>query len=269
LEAVVICTPFTLNREIAMAAIAAGKHVLVEKPVATNTVEARDMVALEKKSTLVTMVAENWRYRPALLKMKQYLDEGYIGRPISVVSNIYSLLDIENKYFRESTWRLSSGLSSIMLIDCGVHFISGLRMLFGEIIEGISFLTYTFPNDKNLIDSMSFTCKFENGMHGLVNYHLNSIGYSQANLLVLGENGSMSIDEDYSKLTLYNRDNNMVEFFHDDTNGIKGEFENFFFAIRDGQICRSSFNNSYKDLETIEYAINSTRNWKHLRRSDT
>jgi len=68
-EAVVITVPFAMNARVVRDSLAAGKHVLVEKPLAPSEVEARRLAALERKKRkvpLVTMAAENWRYRAIL-----------------------------------------------------------------------------------------------------------------------------------------------------------------------------------------------------------
>ncbi|PKL14712.1 MAG: hypothetical protein CVV52_00620 [Spirochaetae bacterium HGW-Spirochaetae-8] len=262
LEAIIVCTPFAMNKEIANKVLAAGKHVLVEKPIAANTSDARQMVSQAKKTVLVAMVAENWRYRPALLKAKQYIQSGAIGKSIHVSLRAFSSLDITNKYFSQSTWRLTSHIDSIMLADCGVHFFAGLRLLFGDVQKGIAHITRTCPHESHLIDSLTFTFTCQHEVNGILDYHLNSVGYSQTDLAILGEHGSIVIDENFQRLVLCSQGKKSGEYFYEDSDGIQGEFNDFYCAIREGRQYASTFAESLKDLETVEYAIETAKFWK-------
>lgn len=262
LEAIVVCTPFTMNKEIANKVLAAGVHVLIEKPIAAHTSEAKQMIAQAKQTALVAMVAENWRYRPALLKAKQYIQSGAIGKTIHVSLRVFSSLDITNKYFSQSTWRLTSRIDSIMLADCGVHFFAGLRLLFGDVQKGIAHITRTCQQEPHLIDSLTFTFTCQHGVNGILDYHLNSFGYSQTDLVILGEHGSIVVDENFQRLVLWSQYDEKVEYFHENSDGIQGEFNDFYSAIREGQQYSSTFAESLKDLETVEYAIETSKFWK-------
>ena len=79
-DAVVIATPTSTHFELARAALAAGKHVLVEKPLAHSVEAAKDLCRLAEQSGRVLMVGHIFVYNAAAQRAKQYLIEGELGR---------------------------------------------------------------------------------------------------------------------------------------------------------------------------------------------
>ncbi|HSB62027.1 MAG TPA: Gfo/Idh/MocA family oxidoreductase, partial [Vicinamibacteria bacterium] len=82
IHAVVIATPNRLHRELALAAFAAGKHVLCEKPLALNYADALEMYQAGEKAGLRHMTAYTYRFVPGMRYMKHLVDRGYVGRPL-------------------------------------------------------------------------------------------------------------------------------------------------------------------------------------------
>jgi predicted dehydrogenase len=78
-DAVSICTPNFIHMPIALKAMQEGKHVLVEKPLAMNTTEARDLIAAAKKYKRVLMVHHNMRFDPAVRTAGKLLQKNTIG----------------------------------------------------------------------------------------------------------------------------------------------------------------------------------------------
>src|SRR5688572_17903332 len=79
LDAVSIATPPALHHEMSLAALRAGKHVICEKPFALNTAQALEMRQAAAASGLTAMIAHEFRYASARMRVKELLDEGYIG----------------------------------------------------------------------------------------------------------------------------------------------------------------------------------------------
>jgi predicted dehydrogenase len=80
-EAVVVAGPSSTHAESALAAIAAGKHVLCEKPLATSGDDARRVAAAAEQAAVVCGVAMNLRFHPGVLELRRLLDAGELGRP--------------------------------------------------------------------------------------------------------------------------------------------------------------------------------------------
>jgi predicted dehydrogenase len=79
IDVVGICSPTYLHREMALAAIAAGKHVLCEKPVALNATDAGEMASAAERAGVKTLVGYNYAKNPATQLAKEIIDGGEIG----------------------------------------------------------------------------------------------------------------------------------------------------------------------------------------------
>jgi predicted dehydrogenase len=79
-DAVIIATPTVTHYALAAAALRAGKHVLVEKPIATRTAEAEELCALAEQAGRILMVGHVFLFNTAIRRVKQYLDEAKLGR---------------------------------------------------------------------------------------------------------------------------------------------------------------------------------------------
>jgi len=82
LDLVDICLPNFLHAEVAVAALAAGKHVICEKPFATTLADGEKVVEAHKKSGRMFFYAEDWIFAPALIRAGQIVDKGGIGKPL-------------------------------------------------------------------------------------------------------------------------------------------------------------------------------------------
>ena len=80
IDAVSVCTPTAAHSEPAIAALNAGKHVLVEKPMAANTAAARQMVAAAERAGKLLMIEMKWRFMPEILAARQAIVRGDLGR---------------------------------------------------------------------------------------------------------------------------------------------------------------------------------------------
>jgi len=79
LDAIVVATPVRFHYEMAKAALLAGKHVFVEKPLARTVAEGEELVALAEQNGLVLMVGHTFLFSPAVRRMKEIIDSGDIG----------------------------------------------------------------------------------------------------------------------------------------------------------------------------------------------
>jgi predicted dehydrogenase len=79
LDAVAIVTPVSTHHELAVAALEAGKHALVEKPLASSSVEAADLIDLAAERSLVLLPGHTFLYSPPVVKVKELLEAGELG----------------------------------------------------------------------------------------------------------------------------------------------------------------------------------------------
>ncbi|MDP3920759.1 MAG: Gfo/Idh/MocA family oxidoreductase [Candidatus Omnitrophota bacterium] len=87
IQAVIIATPGKTHYEVVRRALLAGKHVLVEKPFTRDTDQARELVALAEERGLIIMVGHNRYYLPHLLRLKDVVASGKLGKILSVEGN--------------------------------------------------------------------------------------------------------------------------------------------------------------------------------------
>src|SRR6266851_3882770 len=79
LDAVVIATAVRLHFPMAKASLLAGKHTLIEKPMASSSIECQELIDIAKKKGLILMVGHTFLYSPAVKKIKEIIDWGDIG----------------------------------------------------------------------------------------------------------------------------------------------------------------------------------------------
>jgi len=92
LEAVIVSTPHVLHYAHAKAALEAGCHVMVEKPIALRASEAWDLVKTARNAGLHLLVPYGWHYKPMVLKAKELMDAGTVGQVESVVCHMASAM---------------------------------------------------------------------------------------------------------------------------------------------------------------------------------
>ncbi len=141
IDAVAIHTPPHMHLELCRAAFAAGKHVICDKPFATNVADARALLAAAEASECTAMVNFEFRLAPLRLQVASLLAEGAIGdvRHVSMdVQTTNPLIELERP------WRLDPALGGGLLNELGSHAIDGLRQWFGD-LASVSARLGSFP----------------------------------------------------------------------------------------------------------------------------
>lgn len=116
IDAVYVATPAALHRRWTLAAIAAGKDVLCEKPLAANAVEAREMITAAEAADRILMEGFHWRYHPLVDRLRQLLDDGGLG-PIRHVHGAFCLPD-GHVAPGDIRWDLELGGGALMDLGC-------------------------------------------------------------------------------------------------------------------------------------------------------
>lgn len=164
IDAVAIHTPPHMHLDLCRAAFAAGKHVLVDKPFATNVEDARKLAAAAEDSSLTAMVNYEFRYAPLRAQVEQLLKRGAIGevRHASIdVQTTNPLLQMDRP------WRLDPAHGGGLLNELGSHGIDRFRQWFGD-IASVSSQFASFPPEGldpsfTSEDQISASFTFESG----------------------------------------------------------------------------------------------------------
>jgi len=130
-DAVDICVPHHLHAAIAVAAAKAGKHILVEKPIAITLEDADRIIDTAKRANVTLMVAENHLFKPVHRKIKEIVDSGEIGRVFLVRAYEGSVSELTLRPDPKD-WRNLPEDQGVLL-DMGIHKFGLLRWLLGEI----------------------------------------------------------------------------------------------------------------------------------------
>jgi len=136
--------PHDLHESIAIAAFQAGKHVLLEKPMATTLDACERIMAAARKAGTVFMLAENAQYWPEVVKAAELIEQGAIGDLITARGAVNApLVRASPFYAGERPWRFDREITGGgITLDVGSHWIRALRMCLGEIDEVIAALDH-------------------------------------------------------------------------------------------------------------------------------
>ncbi len=176
-DAVIVLTPPHLHFDIVMAAIAAGKHIICEKPLSFDIEECRKMTEAAERAQLVTQVGFNWRLVPAVQMAKRLLDDGVFGDIVEFRG--FWLMDIGWDPRVPFAWRHQKKLAGAgALLDTGSHVIDYARLLVDEFAEVIGF-EKTHVTERpisggegvgkvDVDDNVTFLAKFRNAAQGSI-----------------------------------------------------------------------------------------------------
>ncbi len=124
-ELVVVSLPNFLHADASIAALAAGKHVVCEKPMATSLADADRMVAAAAGSDKVLSIFQQRRYNPDFVKVKEVIDSGILGR-------IVQIRITESRFGRRWDWQTLQKFGGGSLNNTGPHFLDQALQLFGD-----------------------------------------------------------------------------------------------------------------------------------------
>lgn len=145
-DAVVLATPAATHAELVREALNAGKHVLVEKPLALSAADGEELVALAEARGLVLMVGHVFIYNAAVRKVKEYIDDGTIGQVLYVYSQRLSLGQVRRDV--NALWNFAPHDLSILQYWLGSPPTAAVARGFSYInpgIEDVVFVSLDYP----------------------------------------------------------------------------------------------------------------------------
>jgi predicted dehydrogenase len=167
-DAVVIATPNFTHAPITLAAVAAGKHVLCEKPIAMNLAEAKQMLAAAEAARVVHMTAFTYRFVPAMRYMHHLVKSGAIGQPYHFRAQRFQDWETRNLAWRQVKKLAATGELGDMLshrIDFGHHLIGPIDRLVARLKQVVESRGGQ-PSD--LDDWVSMLVDFKSGTTGVL-----------------------------------------------------------------------------------------------------
>jgi predicted dehydrogenase len=188
-DAVVVATINDSLAEITLAAVKAGKHVLVEKPAARSADELRPVAAAARTAGVTVRVGFNHRFHPAFLKARELVDAGAVG-PLMFVRGRYGH---GGRIGYDREWRANPALAGGgELLDQGVHLIDLTRWFLGDVTD-VSGIAGTFFWDMPVEDNGFVCLKHAGGQVGWL--HASCSEWKNLFCLeIYGKTGKLQID---------------------------------------------------------------------------
>jgi predicted dehydrogenase len=248
IEAVDIALPIPVIGAYIAEALAAGKAVISEKPIAVDTATARRLLEIHRTHPgQPWMVGENWRYETAFVEAAAMIRSGQIGTPVTAHCALYTPVLPGSKYYG-SVWRESGELPGGYLLDGGVHHVAALRMLVGE-IQTVSASSKQVEPRLNPADTLAAQLRFANGAVGtyLVSY---GVGVPwPPYFFVVGERGALCVQRGEVEVTVEGQTQRHTYPKYD---GVENELIAFADAVRTGAPYANSPQEALCDLAVVE-----------------
>ena len=187
IEIVLIATTNEVHKEIATAAMKAGKHVICEKPVTISSEELQEIIDASEKYQKIFTIDQNRRTNPDFLRMKEYVENGTIGKPYHIESRV------EGSRGMPTGWRTLKALGGGMMLDWGVHLIDQLMFMIPEPIISVHCKMYKLQYPE-VDDNFRLTLTFGNGLTAQIEVSTNNY-ITHPRWYVLGEKGTLQIDD--------------------------------------------------------------------------
>ncbi|HYH11458.1 MAG TPA: Gfo/Idh/MocA family oxidoreductase [Thermomicrobiales bacterium] len=164
-EAVLVITPPATHHQVATAALRAGKHVLVEKPLATTITEAKDLIATAEYQERTLVVSQNYRYRNPARTIQELIASGRLGELLSI--------DVAFRRDTRTIWppdNFRYQMRHPTVLDMSIHHLDLLRAITGRNIARIDARSWPVPDSPYQHDpTVSALIDLEGGVP--VTYH--------------------------------------------------------------------------------------------------
>jgi predicted dehydrogenase len=178
-------------------ALSAGKHVVVEKPMALSKADCETIIfkALQMNKNIFCVMQN--RYSPPSAWLKQVVEENLLGKIFMVQLNCYWNRD--DRYYKKEGWKGTSDLDGGTLFTQFSHFIDIMYWLFGDIQDiQAKFQDFTHQNSTTFEDSGFVNFNFLNGGMGSINYSTSVWDKNlESSLTIVGEKGSIKVGGQY------------------------------------------------------------------------
>ena len=192
-DAVSICTPSGLHAELAIKALQAGKHVVVEKPMAITADSLAALLQAEQNSAGRLCPISQLRSMPDIQKAKELIENGALGKIV--------MADLSMKYYRapsyyeekkwRGTWAMDGGGA---LMNQGIHGLDLMRYLCGE-VESVSACAGALYHSIETEDTLAASFSFAHGGFGVLTATTSVYPGFQRRLEICGTDGSLVLEE--------------------------------------------------------------------------
>ncbi|KAJ4133743.1 hypothetical protein NW768_005331 [Fusarium equiseti] len=254
IDAVIIALPIPSQPEYIEAALAAGKHVLAEKPLAPSVADGKKLIdyyrGLGGKVTF--SIAENFRYKPSFDYAAK--EAAKLGALQHFSVRVFFLLSKDSPWYG-TAWRAKPEFQGGFLLDGGVHFVAAMRQLLKEPADDVSAFTSQAQPHLGPIDTVNAVIRLKSGVSGT--YQQSCGTKMSTSVFQFGyEKGSVVVDGDKVTVTPWDGEQTVKEF--ERTSGVDQEIEAWANALVEGKPDkRQSVEEALADLELLEMMFES------------
>lgn len=263
-DLVSVCTPNGLHAEHAITCLKNGFHVLVEKPMALSSKDCGNMIKTAENANKRLFVVKQNRFNPPVVKVKELLEEGKLGRITSFQLNCFWN---RNQEYYNNSWKGTRDLDGGTLYTQFSHFVDLVYYLLGDVksveAKGVN------SQHQGIIefeDTGIVLLVMENGALGTINYNVNSYDSNmEGSLTLFGTDGTVKIGGQYLNELEYQKIKGLDQIKisagnkPNDYGSYKGSMSNHDFVyqnvanvlLRNGVIKTNSFD-GLKTVEIIE-----------------
>ncbi len=192
-----VCTPNFLHEPHTIASLNAGRHVVVEKPMALSVQECENMIAAADASKKKIFAVKQNRYNPPVAEVKQLIENNGLGKIFLVQVNCF--WNRGDSYYAESDWRGKKQKDGGCLFTQFSHFIDILYYLNGPIRSSQGLIqNFGHQHNTELEDTGSFVMNAEND--SIVNFNFTTCSYNknmEGSITLIGEKGTVKIGGQY------------------------------------------------------------------------
>ncbi len=272
IDAVSVCTANSTHKDITVAALRKGKHVLCEKPMAATVAECEDMTEIARSEGKWLMVAHNQRFFGIHKRAKELLQAGAIGKPLTFRTAF--------GHAGPDNWSIDSGTSNWffdkaksafgVMADLGVHKIDLMRYLLGcdvaEISAMLGTLDKKYANGEpvGVEDNAIALCRMENGVIGTVCVSWTYYGEQDNDTTIYGSEGIMKLSDSKWEISIIkkNGERNTESLPPDGNSGV---IDAFIHAITANEPPSVSAEDAILSMRAVVAAVESAQAKKQIR----
>jgi predicted dehydrogenase len=191
-EVVSVCVPSGLHADIGAAAAAAGKHLVVEKPIEVTLAAADKLIAAARAAGVMLTVISQHRFDAGLVELRRTLDSGALGD--LVLGEARTKWYRAQQYYDSAAWRGTRAFDGGALLNQGVHYVDLLRWCMGPVAE-VTAVCATRAHQMEAEDVAVATLRFTSGAVGAIVASTAVFpGFAQR-LEVTGTNGTVIVED--------------------------------------------------------------------------
>jgi predicted dehydrogenase len=191
-DVVAVCVPSGRHAEVGVRAAAAGKHLVVEKPIDVSLDAADRLIAAAAAAGVTVSVISQHRFDPGVVELRRLIDDGALGRLL--LGQASTKWWRSQEYYDSAGWRGTRAMDGGALMNQGIHYADLLRWCLGPVAE-VSALTVTQAHEMEAEDCALATVRFTSGAVGTITATTSVVPGFPERLEISGTEGSAAVED--------------------------------------------------------------------------